>query len=115
MFTNVLVVSGSALCILADNIDTVETSNVILYFGRFFYGLAAGSYSVFCPKYISETSPVEIKGPTGFMTQINVCLGILLAYIVGICFTEQQIHENKDDRNITLWVLWTVPILLAIL
>jgi len=39
-----------------------------LIIGRFLYGLASGAFSVFCPKYISETSPIEVKGQAGSLT-----------------------------------------------
>lgn len=84
--TNGLVLVGSLLIILAFQMETGSTSNIILYIGRFFYGLACGSYSVFCPKYIAETAPIEIKGPAGFMSQINICFGILLPFLLGAMF-----------------------------
>jgi MFS family permease len=41
---------------------------VYLCIGRFIYGLSVGTFSVFCPKYISETAPIEVKGPAGALT-----------------------------------------------
>jgi len=60
LFTNFFVIVGAGLCC----IQNWEC----LIVGRFVYGLAAGSFSVFCPKYISETAPVEVRGPAGGMT-----------------------------------------------
>lgn len=52
--------------------------------GRFIYGLSVGGFSVFCPKYIAETAPIEIKGPAGALTQVCITLGILIAFTVGL-------------------------------
>jgi len=39
---------------------------------------------VFCPKYISETAPTEIKGPAGALSQICITFGILIALTIGL-------------------------------
>lgn len=109
--TNGLVLIGSLLVILAFRMETGTASNVILYTGRFFYGLACGSYSVFCPKYIAETAPVEIKGPAGFMSQINITFGILVPFLLGNAF--DQTKEGPVEA--LLWTIFIVPIALVIL
>jgi MFS family permease len=84
LFTNIFVILGSAISILADQ---VEGADIYLQLaGRFLYGLSAGAFSVYCPKYISETAPIEIKGPAGCLSQICVTFGILVAYIPGFIF-----------------------------
>ena len=60
--TNIFVILGSGICVLSDQLDDRTTSLVFLIIGRFVFGFACGSFSVFCPKYIAETSPLEIKG-----------------------------------------------------
>ena len=35
----------------------------VLCVGQFLYGLSVGSFSVFCPLFIAEVAPIEIKGP----------------------------------------------------
>lgn len=37
----------------------------VLCTGRFIYGASAGAFSVFVPKYVAETAPIEVKGPAG--------------------------------------------------
>lgn len=46
--------------------------------------MSVGAFSVFCPKYIAETAPIEIKGPAGALTQVCVTFGILVAFTVGL-------------------------------
>lgn len=41
-----------------------------LCLGRFIYGASVGGFSVFCPKYIEEIAPIEIKGPAGAVSQV---------------------------------------------
>ena len=78
MLMNLIVIIGGLLTLI-DNIS-------IFIVGRALYGIAAGGYSVFCPKYISEVSPSELKGPLGCLTQICVCFGILVPYALGVIF-----------------------------
>ncbi len=55
-------------------------------FGRFFYGLSAGFFSVFCPKYINEVAPTDIKGAAGSLSEIFVTIGILLPAFISLFY-----------------------------
>jgi len=57
---NLFVIVGAAL--------TLVNNYTIFIVGRAFYGIACGGFSVFCPKYISEVSPSEVKGPAGCLS-----------------------------------------------
>ena len=48
---------------------------------RFLGGLAVGGASVVSPLYIAEISPARYRGRMVAITQFNVVLGILLAYL----------------------------------
>ncbi len=48
---------------------------------RFIGGLAIGGSSVIAPMYIAEISPAKIRGRLVALTQFNIVLGILLAYL----------------------------------
>jgi len=48
---------------------------------RFLGGLAVGGASVVSPMYIAELSPARLRGRLVAVTQFNVVLGILLAYL----------------------------------
>jgi MFS family permease len=56
----------------------------ILCIGRFIYGLASGSFNVFGPLYITETAPIEIKGPLGALTELGISIGILIVFTAGL-------------------------------
>ena len=55
LYANFLLIFGVGISIITDNF-------ALLCIGRFVYGVSVGIFSVFCPKYISETAPIEIKG-----------------------------------------------------
>ena len=50
-------------------------------FFRFLGGLAVGGASVVSPMYIAEISPAKFRGRLVAITQFNIVLGILLAYL----------------------------------
>jgi sugar porter (SP) family MFS transporter len=50
-------------------------------FFRFLGGIAVGGASVVSPMYIAEISPAAIRGRLVGTQQLNVCLGICLAYV----------------------------------
>lgn len=82
--TNFLVIIGAGL--------TLVPSTATLYTGMAIYGMAAGAYSVFCPKYISEVAPTEVKGVAGTLSQIACCFGIMVCFSAGL-----GIGDVKDD------------------
>lgn len=78
MLTNILVLSGSVL--------SVFQNMFCLYAGRFLFGMAAGAFTVFCPKYISEVAPIEVKGPAGALSQIFCTFGILVPFSIALAY-----------------------------
>lgn len=57
----------------------------MLVAARFIGGLAIGGSSVLGPVYIAEVSPAEWRGRLVGMFQINIVIGILLAYLSNYC------------------------------
>jgi len=58
------------------------TTNLWVFIGfRFLGGLAVGGASVVSPMYIAELSPAKFRGRLVAVTQFNIVLGILLAYL----------------------------------
>ena len=47
---------------------TLVNSFVALMIGRLIYGVGVGGFSVYCPKFIAETAPIEVKGPAGALS-----------------------------------------------
>ena len=69
-----------------------------IFVGRFVYGLAVGLFSFFGPKYISEFSPVVIRGGVGALTQVFICLGIMIPLILNP-FYLPNLGENHEIPN----------------
>lgn len=105
MFTNIFVIIGAGM--------TLNDSWFIFLIGRFLYGMACGGYSVFCPKYISEVTPVELKGPAGGITQICITFGIIVPFTIGLMYQPDTIKDNKDLQNQCITLLFSLPIVMA--
>ena len=52
-----------------------------LLFFRFLGGVAVGAASVVCPMYITEIAPPKSRGVLVAVSQLNIVVGILLAYL----------------------------------
>jgi MFS family permease len=64
---------------------------------RFIGGLAVGGASVVAPVYIAELSPAAYRGRLVTITQLNIVLGILLAYLSNYLIgrMDQGEHEAR--------------------
>jgi SP family sugar:H+ symporter-like MFS transporter len=76
MGTNLVLIAGCGITLI-QNIPAI-------CIGRVLFGWAAGSFSVFVPKYISETAPIHLKGPLGTLTQFFVTFGIVIAFLLAL-------------------------------
>lgn len=64
-------------------------------FFRFLGGLAVGGASVVSPLYIAEISPAYYRGRMVAITQFNVVLGILLAYLSNYVIGGLHLGDNE--------------------
>lgn len=55
----------------------------LIYLARFIIGAAVGAACVVVPTYISEIAETSTRGSLGAMFQLNITVGILLAFILG--------------------------------
>jgi MFS transporter, SP family, xylose:H+ symportor len=62
---------------------------------RFLGGLAVGGASVVSPMYIAEISPAAYRGRLVAVTQFNIVLGILLAYLSNYVIGSLQLGANE--------------------
>ena len=90
-------------CTLVDDLTT-------FMIGRFLYGVACGGFSVFCPKYISEVAPVELKGPAGALTQICITFGIIVPFTIGLAYPKTT---DNDVNTQEIYILFIIPIVLS--
>ena len=71
---------------------------------------------VFCPKFLSETAPIEVKGPAGGLTQVSLTFGILVAFSLGLGIGDVDADEQNSFEIQYYWyILFAVPLLLAAL
>ncbi len=62
---------------------------------RFVGGLAVGGASVVSPMYIAEVSPARYRGRLVAVTQFNIVLGVLLAYLSN--YTIGSLHLGASE------------------
>jgi len=110
MLSNVVVIVGSAICLIPND--------KALMFGRFVYGLGGGGMSVFVPKFISETSPTEYAGAYGNMTSVSLVFGLLLAALVGLPAPTGDLASLQQQDAFMIHgyyrIVLAVPILLSV-
>lgn len=68
---------------LGSIIETFATNIGVLCLGRLVSGLGCGATIVVVPIFIAEVAPPKEKGLFGSLTQISICLGILIAQLLG--------------------------------
>jgi len=62
---------------------------------RFLGGLAVGGASVVAPVYIAELSPAAYRGRMVTITQLNIVMGILLAYLSNYLIGRLDLGDNE--------------------
>lgn len=55
----------------------------LIYLARFLIGAAVGAACVVVPTYVSEIAETSTRGSLGAMFQLNITIGILLAFVLG--------------------------------
>jgi sugar porter (SP) family MFS transporter len=65
-----------------------------LLFFRFLGGVAVGAASVVCPMYITEIAPARRRGLLVSVSQLNIVVGILLAYLSNFLVAHFLSAEN---------------------
>jgi SP family xylose:H+ symportor-like MFS transporter len=85
---------------------------------RFLCGLAIGGASVVSPMYIAELSPAAYRGRLVAVTQFNIVLGILLAYLSNYIIICLHLGENEArwmfgvmaaPAAVFFLLLWFIP------
>ncbi|XP_074027816.1 glucose transporter 1 isoform X9 [Leptinotarsa decemlineata] len=87
LLNNVLGVSGACLMWCTKIANSYE----VLFVGRFIIGVNCGLNTSLVPMYISEISPLNLRGGLGTVNQLAVTSGLLLSQVLGI---EQLLGTN---------------------
>lgn len=78
--------SAVMLALAYENFIVIQTSRALL-------GLAAGGIFVFAPLYVSEIVEDDVRGRLGAFVVLLRSIGILLAYVMGACFSYKRFEE----------------------
>ncbi len=82
LFNNLLALIAAVMMTLAKYVDVYY----LLTAGRFIIGLNAGLNSGLVPLYLTEVSPINMRGTLGSMHQLLVTVAILVSQILGLPF-----------------------------
>lgn len=89
-------------------IELIEDTFWFQFFiGRWLTGMAIGSTAVLVPMYLSENSPLQIRGAMIVLYQLMITLGILLGNIFN--FVCHNIYNDQYDAK-----AWQLPIFLNV-
>lgn len=81
----------ASLVFVVGSIITATAPSVnFLILGRLFLGLAIGIVASTVPLYLAEIAPTNKRGQLVTFFQLAITLGILLSYLVGYFFADQQ-------------------------
>ena len=107
---------GCRYGIIISNIIIIIGNSMILFYHSFYcvlsgtivQGIGVGLLIVYSLRYINESSPCEVNGPSGGMFQVFVTLGLLFNSLLN------KFIDDKDClRKYT--IIWIVPIPMCIL
>ncbi|KAM3720107.1 Facilitated glucose transporter protein [Dirofilaria immitis] len=80
IFNNVVAVLAAILMTLAYYVNVYP----LLIVGRLIIGINSGLSSGLVPMYLTEISPVNLRGSLGSVAQLLVTIGILFSQIIGL-------------------------------
>ena len=70
---------------------TTKKTWYLAFLFRGLLGLTVGAFSSVCPLYITELSPLELRGAYGVFHQFGVVIGASLSYFLGIWFNWKKL------------------------
>ncbi len=83
LITAILFTLGTAITSLGFTISMIIT-------GRLIMGFAVGLSAMAVPMYLSEISPLQIRGAMVFMFQLAITVGLMLAFIINYLFAASE-------------------------
>ena len=89
----------------------------LMCIGRFIWGVAFGSFSVVCAKFVNEISPIEYSGPFGATNQMSLCFGAALPGTLALAYPTDVLTIDKNDFYIqNYWrIIFSLPIIVSFL
>ncbi|MFH4978582.1 hypothetical protein AB6A40_005291 [Gnathostoma spinigerum] len=78
---------------------------ILMIVGRLLIGISAGLYSGLVPMYLTEISPINLRGAIGSVNQLGVTVAILVSQIVGL--PQLLTTEERWPIIFGLTLLWS--------
>ncbi len=101
---------AGALFVLMSGISVFLPPYEILYWARFFLGMAVGIASFVVPLYLAETAPAKIRGAMGTLFQLMITIGIF-----GISLTNVIFVQTIESHVARLPLMFLVIVIFALL
>lgn len=106
LLCNILGIAAAALMGFSKSSGSFE----MLILGRLIIGINCGLITALVPMYLSEISPVALRGGLGTLNQLGVTIGLLLSIVLGI----DPILGNEEGWPYLVGVV-VIPIALQLL
>ncbi|BDA46904.1 Plastidic glucose transporter 4 [Coccomyxa sp. Obi] len=106
LINNAWLVAGTLLCAAAPG------GYWGLLTGRALAGIGAGAASLYVPRYISEVAPISIRGALATLNQAFICVGILVAYLVGLPYRHNEPQTVVVASHLVSW--WRIMFLFGV-
>ncbi|EIE21964.1 general substrate transporter, partial [Coccomyxa subellipsoidea C-169] len=94
-------------------VGTALHAPVACHAGRALAGVGAGAASLYVPRYISEVAPISIRGALATLNQAFICVGILVAYLVGLPYQHNKPQTVVVGSHLVSW--WRVMFLFGMI
>jgi len=102
--SNLVMMAGIVMCMF-------PFDNWFFVGARLVWGLGAGAFTVFVPKFITETSPTEMSGFLGGSSQTACTLGILVPSLLALAMPDVSEDKLSDFYTHDYWrYAWAVSI-----
>lgn len=89
---NLIMASSALYALAAIGVMLAGPSGLVLVLVmRFLCGMAIGGFTVGCPLYLSELAPVALRGRLVSLFQLQVSVGVVIAFSLGSLFAHQLI------------------------
>lgn len=91
---NIFGIIGSVVLFFVPILNSVE----LFLIGRIFVGLSGGLATSLVSTYMTEISPLKLRGSVGVLCQLGITCGVLLGQITSL----ETFLGNKNDWNLML-------------
>ena len=114
-----LITSLNIILAIGVGISLVGKYIWLMCIGRFIWGVAYGSFSVVCAKFINEITPTELLGPFGAINQLSLTFGLALPSTLALAYpSDIKTSTDPDDDfyvNSFFRVIWSLPLVVIVI